>query len=72
MDRTGKRTKRQTIKMVAWNAARRTWEEVFPEDNVPMASMVAMQWSRYMEKFVTTPDCPASELFGKWQQEMGR
>lgn len=66
MKRTAKSTKRQTIKMVAWNPARRIWEEVFPEDGVATDKMVAMYWSRDMEKFVTCPDIPVAQVYGEW------
>lgn len=66
MKRTNKTSKRQTIKMVSWNPARRKWEEVFPEDAVPMSKMVAFYWCESMEKFVTLPDVPVAQVYNEW------
>ena len=70
MKRTAKSSKRQTIKMVAWNPARRIWEEVFPEDGVAIEKMVAMFWDKYDEKFMTCPDVPVAQVYGEWLAQL--
>lgn len=66
-----KTSKRQTIKMVAFNPISRKWNEVFPEDEVTTERMVAMFWSRDMEKFVTCPACSAAHVYSEWLAQVG-
>lgn len=69
---SSKKVRKQTIKMVAWNPARRIWEEVFPEDNVAMDKMVAMYWTPEMEKYTTCPGYPISAVYGEWLAQVSR
>lgn len=71
MKRTNKTTKRQTIKMVAFNHLTRKWEEIMPEDEDSCEKIVPMFWSDSLNNWYTIPDCTLTdELWNEWAAQV--
>lgn len=67
-----KTTKRQTIKMVAFNHLTRRWEEIMPEDEDSIdGKIIPMFRSDEHDNWHTIPDCVLSEaLWDEWLEQI--
>jgi hypothetical protein len=54
------------IKMVAWNPTKRRFDEVYPENDLPLNQMQPFFWSEGLETYVTVPGTTAKEVYDAW------
>ena len=65
-----KNTRKQTIKMIAFNQITEKLEEVYPEDEVTTEEMIPMFWTNYDMRWVTVPGTTADEVYEKWLSQI--
>ena len=67
-----KSSKRQTIKMVAFNPLTRKWQEIFPEDEDSIEGKIIPMFrsDEHDDAWHTIPDCILSEEL--WNQWLGQ
>jgi hypothetical protein len=59
------------IKMMAYNTISRKFEEIHPEDEVPMSQMVPM-FMGDNQKYYTAPDYSIKNVYAEWRTQQGK
>lgn len=60
------KTRKQTLKMVAYNPETRRTEEVFPESEVKVSDMSPRFWVASEMVWVSVPGVTAEEVYQDW------